>query len=95
VLTSMLMYGRLVCPRHPENAFFEQFANSLIYDNAEQFSQQLALALAHDPPPLTDDDHRCDYFRAHDLSRVMQSGTQQRSIVCSSQVLQSSIAAEP
>ena len=54
---------RLVCPRHPENAFFEQFANALIYSSPREFSEKLAHALSHDPPPLTDDDHRCDKER--------------------------------
>ena len=63
-LTSMLLCCRLVCPRHPENAFFEQFANALIYENPHEFSEQLAHALANDPPPLTDDDHRCGWYRA-------------------------------
>ena len=48
-----------MCPQHPENAFFEQFANALIYTSPADFSEKLAHALGTDPPPLTDDDHRC------------------------------------
>ena len=50
---------RLICPLHPENAFFEQFANALIYSSPEEFSSKLAHALSNEPPSLTDDDHRC------------------------------------
>ena len=49
----------LLCARHPENAFFEQFQNALIYNNQEEFAQLLRQAMEQDPPPLTEDDHRC------------------------------------
>lgn len=46
----------VVCLKHPSNEFFATFDNCLIYETAEQFSSQLAYALAHEPKPLSDDD---------------------------------------
>lgn len=48
----------LLCARHPENAFFEQFHNALIYSSPEEFARLLRRAMADDPPPLTEADHR-------------------------------------
>ena len=46
----------VVCLRHPSNEFFATFDNCLIYNTAEEFSAQLAYALANEPKPLTDED---------------------------------------
>lgn len=46
----------VVCLKHPSNEFFATFDNCLIYETAEQFSAQLAYALANEPKPLTDED---------------------------------------
>ena len=48
----------LLCARHPENAFFEQFHNALIYSNQEEFALLLRQAMEQEPPPLTADGHR-------------------------------------
>lgn len=46
----------VVCLKHPSNEFFCTFDNCLIYETAEQFSSQLAFALAHEPKSLSTKD---------------------------------------
>ena len=48
----------LLCAGHPENVFFKQFSNALIYSNDVEFAQLLQKAMLQDPPPLTEADHR-------------------------------------
>lgn len=43
----------VVVQRHPSNAFFMDFANTLAYDTPEQFLQALEYALASTPAPLS------------------------------------------
>lgn len=46
----------VVCLQHPSNEFFATFENCLTYKTAEQFSAQVAYALAHEPKPLSEND---------------------------------------
>lgn len=46
----------VVCLKHPSNKFFATFDNCLIYETSEQFSEQLAYALEHEPKPLSSAD---------------------------------------
>lgn len=46
----------VICLKHPSNEFFATFDNCLIYETPEQFSAQLAYALANEPRPLTEED---------------------------------------
>lgn len=43
--------------RHPENAFFEQFKNCLIYESSDDFVRLWKHAIENDPPPLTQEDY--------------------------------------
>ncbi|KAK9789576.1 hypothetical protein WJX73_004366 [Symbiochloris irregularis] len=44
---------------HPSNKFFQSFENCLTYKTPEDFSRQLAHALAHEPHPM----HKAEYQR--------------------------------
>lgn len=46
----------VVCLKHPSNEFFATFDNCLIYETGEQFSAQVAYALANEPKPLSERD---------------------------------------
>lgn len=46
----------VICLKHPSNKFFETFDNCLIYESAEEFSGQLAFALANEPRRLSESD---------------------------------------
>lgn len=48
----------VVLQRHPSNDFFLQFRNTLAYDTASEFLQQLEHALAADPAPLSPQERR-------------------------------------
>lgn len=55
----------VVCLRHPSNEFFATFDNCLIYETDEQFSSQLAYAMANEPAPLSERDlHRLSWEAA-------------------------------
>lgn len=43
---------------HPENEFFSQFANCLVYKNDDEFCELWQKALDNEPPPLTAEDYR-------------------------------------
>lgn len=43
----------VVVPKHPSNAFFEQFPNCLMYRTDEEFAANLYWALTNEPAPLT------------------------------------------
>jgi hypothetical protein len=45
----------VVCPKHPSNAFFEQFPNCLTYTNEEEFAASVYWALNNEPKPLSPD----------------------------------------
>ena len=53
----------VVVQRHPSNAFFMDFANTLAYDTPEQFLQALEYALASTPAPLSQRLFRSDEAR--------------------------------
>eukprot|EP00316_Scyphosphaera_apsteinii_P012700 CAMPEP_0119341122 /NCGR_PEP_ID=MMETSP1333-20130426/101693_1 /TAXON_ID=418940 /ORGANISM="Scyphosphaera apsteinii, Strain RCC1455" /LENGTH=219 /DNA_ID=CAMNT_0007353019 /DNA_START=125 /DNA_END=781 /DNA_ORIENTATION=+ len=48
----------VVVLRHPSNAFFEQFANTLLYNTPAEFLEALQFALSHPPAPLTPEEKR-------------------------------------
>jgi len=48
----------VVIQRHPSNAFFMTFRNTLAYDTASEFLEQLQYAMEHQPQPLSTDERR-------------------------------------
>jgi digalactosyldiacylglycerol synthase len=50
---AMAMGKWVIVPKRPCNDFFADFANCLVYSNAEEFSNAVNKALTEDPAPLT------------------------------------------
>ena len=50
---ALAMGKRVLIPRHPSNAFFEQFGNAVLYEERAQLVPLLRDALATPPAPLT------------------------------------------
>jgi digalactosyldiacylglycerol synthase len=55
---AMAMGKWVIVPEHPCNEFFSSFANCLIYNNPEEFSNAVKKALTEDPAPLTPEERR-------------------------------------
>lgn len=64
----------ILVARHPENAFFEQFKNCLIYDSSEDFVRLWKHAIENEPPPLVQADYeRLTWESA--TQRLLQAAT--------------------
>lgn len=55
---ALAMNKFVILPRHPSNAFFEDFANCLTYDTLEECAERMEWALANDPAPLSEEERR-------------------------------------